>query len=100
MSSSSPHRLPRTLLPSLYRLRLRPDLDKLTFAGSVSVDLKVASEGVDVVVLNALDVDVEAVSIRDQEGAEVGKNVLEDIGKVLQNFCFLSFPTGLLNLQA
>ena len=64
--SASSYRLPRTLIPSLYRLTLTPDLDAATFAGKVSVDLK-ASSGTSEVVLNALDVQVDKVEVEEGE---------------------------------
>jgi aminopeptidase N len=51
------HRLPTGVSPTLYDLRLRPDLDTATFAGSVSVDVEV-SEATDTIVLNAADLTI------------------------------------------
>ncbi|MHB8246099.1 MAG: M1 family metallopeptidase [Acidimicrobiales bacterium] len=36
-----PDRLPRTVVPSAYRLRLEPDLDSASFAGTVEIDVEV-----------------------------------------------------------
>ncbi len=67
---TSPHRLPRDLVPTLYRLRVRPDLSALTFTGEVSVDLRVKAP-VDRVVLNCLDVDIEKVELKNSQGGQV-----------------------------
>ena len=55
----NPYRLPRTVLPSHYRLTLEPDLDAATFAGDESVTVTVA-EPTDEVVLNAADIEVDS----------------------------------------
>ncbi len=55
--ASNPYRLPRTVVPRRYVLRLEPDLDGFTFAGAVSVDLEVL-EPVDEIVLNAAELEI------------------------------------------
>ncbi len=49
--SNNPHRLPTTVVPSAYRLRLEPDLENETFSGSVLITAT-AAEPVDEIVLN------------------------------------------------
>lgn len=55
------HRLPDTVRPTAYRLTVEPDLEKLTFSGSVEIDVDVRRPTKEVV-LHALDLEiVEAV---------------------------------------
>ena len=70
-SQASPYRLPRTVLPSSYQVRLRPDLDSERFSGSVTAQISV-SEAVDVIVLNA-----KGLEIRDARVARAGKDVAD-----------------------
>jgi len=60
--SDNPYRLPQTVVPSRYRLVLEPDLDRATYAGSVSIDVT-ARDSVDVVQLNADELDIAAVRV-------------------------------------
>ena len=55
--SSNPYRLPRTVVPRRYELRLEPDLGAFTFAGTVAVDIDVV-EPVDEIVLNAAELEI------------------------------------------
>ncbi len=56
------HRLPRTAIPSHYDLRIEPDLEALTFAGTVGIDIELV-EPTDRIVLNAVDLTVVAASV-------------------------------------
>jgi puromycin-sensitive aminopeptidase len=53
-----PYRLPRTVLPRRYDLRLVPDLEGATFSGTVAVAVDVV-EPVSEVVLNAIELEVD-----------------------------------------
>ncbi len=55
--SDNPYRLPRTVIPSRYRLRLEPDLEEFTFAGSERIDVT-AETATDEITLNAADLDI------------------------------------------
>jgi puromycin-sensitive aminopeptidase len=55
---TNPHRLPRTVLPRRYDLRLVPDLDGATFEGTVAIEVDVV-EPVAEVVLNAIELEVD-----------------------------------------
>ncbi|MDQ3147803.1 MAG: M1 family metallopeptidase, partial [Actinomycetota bacterium] len=66
----SAYRLPRTVLPRRYELRMAPDLDAATFAGEVGVDVDVV-EAVDEVVLNAVGLDVDEAWLLDGTGARL-----------------------------
>jgi puromycin-sensitive aminopeptidase len=54
MENDPRYRLPSTVLPSAYRIRLEPDLDAATFRGTVEIDVELATP-TDEVVLNALE---------------------------------------------
>ncbi|HEU5149814.1 MAG TPA: M1 family metallopeptidase [Iamia sp.] len=58
MADTHPYRLPRTVLPRRYDLRLVPDLEAATFSGTVAVAVDVV-EPVTEVVLNAIELEVD-----------------------------------------
>ena len=60
--TSDPYRLPRSIVPSRYRLELEPDLVAARFTGRVDIDLTVV-EPAERIVLNALDLDIDAVRL-------------------------------------
>ena len=62
-----PYRLPRTVAPSRYRIRLEPDLGTFTFTGEETVEVTV-EEPVREVLLNAVDLEIQEVSARDGRG--------------------------------
>jgi puromycin-sensitive aminopeptidase len=57
-SSEEHYRLPRSVRPRRYRLRLAPDLDANGFSGEEEVELEVLEE-TDRIVLNAVDLELE-----------------------------------------
>ncbi|MEI6498330.1 MAG: hypothetical protein WCO88_16855, partial [Actinomycetota bacterium] len=60
--TSDPYRLPRSIVPTRYRLELEPDLVAARFTGRVDIDLTVV-EPSDRIELNALDLDIDAVRL-------------------------------------
>ncbi|MEY2552518.1 MAG: tricorn protease interacting factor, partial [Ilumatobacteraceae bacterium] len=60
--SDNPYRLPRTVVPSRYRLVLEPDLEAETFAGTVSIDVT-ATDDVESITLNADELTIESVTV-------------------------------------
>jgi puromycin-sensitive aminopeptidase len=62
-TASNPYRLPRSVLPSSYRLRLDVDLDAATFVGTVEIDVEIV-DSVSVIALNAVELDVSAAIVR------------------------------------
>jgi puromycin-sensitive aminopeptidase len=63
----NPHRLPRTVVPSRYDIRLEPDLTTFTFAGAETVAVTV-TEPVTDVWLNAVELAITAVSVENDRG--------------------------------
>src|SRR4051812_10267240 len=56
-----PYRLPRSVVPSRYDLRLEPDLAAATFAGEVAVTVAV-NESVTRVLLNAAELRIDSAT--------------------------------------
>ena len=76
-SPDSAYRLPRTLEPVTYRLRLEPDLETATFAGTEEIDLMVV-EGTSSIVCNAAELDVEDASLAAPDGTVQAATVTLD----------------------
>jgi aminopeptidase N len=64
--NETPGKLPKEVVPTDYAIRIVPSLDEFTFAGSEVVKLNVRSP-VHQLVLNALDLKVEAASVDGKE---------------------------------
>ena len=63
---NTPGKLPKEVVPTDYSVRIIPDIDKLTFAGTETVKLNVRSR-VQQLVLNALELKIEAATIDGKE---------------------------------
>ncbi len=73
-SALDKYRLPTTVLPSAYRLRLDPDLEAATFVGSVEIDLDVRA-ATDTIVLNSIELEIDPPVIRGAAGLELDGTV-------------------------
>src|SRR5438477_4130203 len=63
----NPYRLPRTVVPSRYDIRLEPDLTTFTFTGSETVAVTV-SEPVTDIWLNAVELAITSVTAENERG--------------------------------
>jgi puromycin-sensitive aminopeptidase len=63
----SAYRLPKSVIPERYELTLAPDLAAFTYTGEERVTLQI-SEPVDVILLNAVDLDIYEASLTDGSG--------------------------------
>jgi puromycin-sensitive aminopeptidase len=64
------HRLPRTVVPSRYDVRLEPDLDTATYVGQQAVQVEVRDE-VDEVQLNAVELTFTRVEAEGPDGSRL-----------------------------
>src|SRR5438445_6009515 len=62
-----PYRLPRTIVPTRYELRLEPDLVTARFSGRVTIVVNVR-EAVNEIVLNAAELEVQRAAVSDATG--------------------------------
>ncbi len=66
---TDPYRLPRSVTPRHYGLRIAPDLETFRFEGTATIDVTV-HEPVDQIVLNAAELEIHSAAVRDAGGAE------------------------------
>jgi len=86
-----PYRLPRTVFPTRYELRLEPDLASSTFQGKETISLTV-QEPTATIVLNAAELIIDQASIRHQDGRTVSCTIT--LHEPLER-CELTCPTSL-----
>ncbi|HEY5102668.1 MAG TPA: M1 family metallopeptidase [Steroidobacteraceae bacterium] len=67
--AATPGPLPKTVVPSAYRLDLAPDLEQLKFTGREEIDVEVSAP-TDVVTLNAADLNIESVALAHEPDAK------------------------------
>jgi puromycin-sensitive aminopeptidase len=77
MPEKKSFRLPKTVTPERYAIRLTPDLRSWTFAGEETVTL-VIHEPVGEITLNAAELEIQSVTIRDESGKVVEGRVTVD----------------------
>ena len=66
--ASNPHRLPSSVVPSHYRIKLEPDLEKATFIGSVEIEVEVNNPA-DTIQMNAADLAIQSARVVDSVGS-------------------------------
>jgi puromycin-sensitive aminopeptidase len=87
MAEQKPYRLPTTVIPERYEIKLTPDLSAATFAGEEKVLVQVI-EPVRQVVVNAAELEFQAVSIKGPDGKVVRGNAALDIENEQATFNF------------
>ena len=78
MTEEHDYRLPRAVVPRRYELTLAPDLGAATFEGEGSIEVEVA-EPVSEVLLNAVDLEIDEVTLVDAAGTSHRGAVTIDI---------------------
>src|SRR4051794_10562204 len=86
-----PYRLPRSVVPTRYDVRLEPDLQASTFAGEETVTLTV-HEATREVLLNAVELSIDRAEIGDGSGRTLTAAVALDEAS---ERCRLTFPEAL-----
>lgn len=77
MTASEPFRLPSSVTPERYEIRLVPNLAAATFAGAETVSIQV-HEPVRQIRLNAAELELQAASVRNAEGKTFAATVSLD----------------------
>ena len=85
------HRLPGTVTPSRYDIRLEPDLEAATFTGEETVTVAVTAPLAELE-LNAVELAIQAAGIRGRDGVAVEARVTLD---AVAERARLTFPTRL-----
>jgi puromycin-sensitive aminopeptidase len=67
MPEQKPYRLPTTVTPERYVIRLTPDLTQRTFGGEETVSIQV-HEPADKIVLNAIELEIQSVTVKGEGG--------------------------------
>src|SRR6266702_3880901 len=97
-SASQAQRLPQSVKPEHYALKLTPDLKNATFAGHESIDV-IIPQPVDAITLNAVEIKFETVKAK-LNGKTLTAKVTEDAGKQQATFNFgQQLPAGKLRLS-
>ncbi|MGI9585883.1 MAG: M1 family metallopeptidase, partial [Acidimicrobiia bacterium] len=86
MASEADYRLPRSVIPSAYRLEIEPDIDAATFSGRVDIDVEVV-ESTNVITLNAIELGISEASLA-HEGKTVVPSVAFDEDRERTTFAF------------
>jgi aminopeptidase N len=73
---SNEYRLPRTVIPSRYRITLTPDLEAATFTGSENITVEV-HEPAKEIVLNSEEINITSVTLRQGRSTQKGRVALD-----------------------
>ena len=93
------HRLPTTVTPERYEIRLTPDLTTWTFSGEEKVSIQV-HEAVREIVLNAAELEFHSVSLKLQNGTVLqGRSQLDSENEQAKLSFAEAVPVGRCELQ-
>ncbi|HEY2919905.1 MAG TPA: M1 family metallopeptidase, partial [Candidatus Binatia bacterium] len=99
MLEEKSHRLPTTVIPERYEIRLTPDLITWTFSGEEKVSIQV-HEPAREIVLNAAELEIHSVSLNCADGKVVRGAVTVDIENEQARLSFPeAVPVGRCELQ-
>src|SRR6266545_8361324 len=99
MPAQKPHRLPSTVTPERYEIRLTPDLSNWTFAGEQKILIRVV-EPVREIVFNAAELDFHSVSLKLRGGKILPGTARFDSANEQATLDFPeTLPSGLGELQ-
>ena len=87
MPEAKAHRLPTTVSPERYAIRLTPDLTNWTFAGEQSVTVQI-HQAVSEIVVNAAELEIHSVTINDANGLRQSGTVYLDAENEQARFGF------------
>jgi aminopeptidase N len=87
MLEHKPYRLPTTVIPERYEIKLTPDFPAATFAGKEKILIQII-EPVRQVVVNAAELEFQAISIKGPGGKVVQGNAALDIENEQATFDF------------
>jgi len=94
MAERLSHRLPTTVTPERYAIRLTPDLTTWTFAGEETVTIQI-HQPVGMIVTNAAELAIDSVFIKDAKGKVLAGNVVLDNDNERACFSFAAdLPVG------
>jgi puromycin-sensitive aminopeptidase len=96
---TNPYRLPSTIVPTAYRIRLVPDLEAATFTGEVEVDVEV-SEPVTTISLNAMMLELSPATFRSGSVEVVSADPILDGEYQTADFSFdAPLPVGIATIS-
>ena len=94
MAEAKLHRLPNSVAPARYAIRLTPDLKTWTFAGEESVTIQI-HRPVREIVLNAAELEIQSACLKDAHGKAQNCRVILDGDNEQARFSFPSeLPPG------
>jgi puromycin-sensitive aminopeptidase len=79
-TSAEAHRLPTSVTPQHYEIRLEPDLKKFTFAGDETIAIEI-HQPVDEIQLNALELEIDQVTLVGDGETLTGKAELDPVNE-------------------
>ncbi|XP_053201788.1 puromycin-sensitive aminopeptidase-like [Panonychus citri] len=74
-------RLPRTVIPTLYKLELQPDLEKFVFSGKVDIDVSV-KESTNSITLNVSEIEIQKATFKSgSQDSSMGQVTLDPVNE-------------------